>query len=117
MKVLKEIATEQTITIIPREYVSNISYTLTNESDNTSVNKDNLATFIDSGYLTITDIFDLKEGVFYNLECFYDNNGTDKLIYRGRIFCTNQTSLDKFTMNENEYVQNDTYDNEYEIYE
>ena len=142
MKVLQELATSQTLSFIPRVYPSFVNYTLTNESTNTSVSKENVETSTNSGYLQISDIFDLKEGNFYNIVMYktvaddfekivladngiYEPNScfnafaptSTKLIYKGRIFCTNQTDLEKYTNNNNVYTENTTYDNEFVIYE
>lgn len=142
MKVLQETTDLQTLKIIPREYVPIIGYVLTNESTNTSVIKADIDTLTDSGYITFEDVFTLSEGVFYNLEVYYNNAIQDyisevaddfgvyeqnvcfdnfsidssKLIYRCRIFCTNQENLEKFSINDGEFIQENSYNNEYEIY-
>ena len=35
------------------------------------------------------------------------------VIYRDTIFCTNQTDFDKFDVHKDEYVTEDTFDNEF----
>jgi hypothetical protein len=37
------------------------------------------------------------------------------LIYRDRVFVTSQTEYDKFTVNQNVYTEETSYDNEYII--
>ena len=113
MKILQETAVAQTLNFIPREYVDTINYTLRNESTNTSVSDTNIVATTNGAYLEITEIFNLKEGVFYNIDI---TKTDDTLIYRGRIFCTNQT-LDKFTMNNGKYTEDTSKDNTYIIYE
>lgn len=108
MKILQETALPQTLNFIPREYVSEVNYLLTNESENVSVSETNIVANTNGGYLEITEIFNLKEGVFYNIQI---TKTDDTVIYRGRIFCTNQ-EIDTFTMNE-DYVSDTTYDNTY----
>ena len=51
------------------------------------------------------------EGRFYQFTV-YDNDGVQ---YKGRLFCTAQTEYDKYTVNENVYTQEQSYDNEYII--
>jgi hypothetical protein len=36
-------------------------------------------------------------------------------IYRGLIYCSNQVSLDKYFINENTYIEEDSFDNEFVI--
>ena len=62
-------------------------------------------------YAVITKTVSLKEDNFYNLTV---KNGSD-IVYKDRIFCTNQT-LSDFSVNNSEY---DTYstDNDYISYE
>ena len=113
MKILQETAIAQTLNFIPREFVATINYTLKNESTNTSVSGTNITTTVNGGYLEITEIFDLKEGVFYNIDITKTDN---TLIYRGRIFCTNQ-DIEKFTINDGKYIEDTSKNNEYAIYE
>ncbi len=65
-----------------------------------------LKTFIGSSL-----VLDLKEFTYYNLTILNDLD----IIYKGRIFCTNQIIKD-YTVNKNEYVQNIT-NNEFVEYE
>jgi len=108
MKVLQESALSQTLTFIPRSHVALVNYTLTNESTNTSVSATDIVATTSGGYLVIDEIFTLLQGVFYNIEV---TSGTT-VIYRGRIFCTNQ-DIDTFTMN-TDYVSKGK-DNTYAI--
>ena len=142
MKVLQETTDTQTLSFIPRIYPSYVNYIITNEETNISVSKENVETLQNGGYLEIDDVFELKQGVFYNIDFYYNSIATEfenlviedsgtyeintcfntlsneglKLIYRGRIFCSNQSDLEKFTMNENKYTEDNTYNNEYVIY-
>ena len=65
----------------------------------------------DNYYLKTSIELDLKEDTFYNLIVL---NGSS-IVYRDKIFCTNQTKSD-FTVNENTYVENNII-NEFIIYE
>jgi len=110
MNILLESALPQTLKFIPREYPSNIDYSITNEGTNTTATGTGISATISGGYLQITEIFTLVEGNFYN----YDIT-SGGLIYRGRIYCTNQTVKD-FTMDSGLYTESTTRDNEYAIY-
>jgi len=112
MKILLESASAQTLNFIPREFVSLVNYTITNEETNTSISDTNISTTTNGGYLEITEIFTLKEDVFYNIDITKTDN---TLIFRGRIFCTNQ-NIDTFSMNDGEFVEDTTKDNTYVIY-
>jgi len=113
MKILLESATPQTLNFIPREYVSLVNYTITNEQSNTSVSDTNINATTNGGYLEITEIFDLKENIYYNIDITKTDN---TLIYRGRIFCTNQ-DIDTFSMNDGKFTEDTSKDNTYVIYE
>jgi len=109
MIILKEQATAQTLTFIPR-VMSATTIVLRNETTNEETTIS--ATFaLSSYYLTTTTIFDLKENTFYNLTI---KNG-DNIVYKDIIFCTNQPN-DTYTVNKNQYVANVT-NNEFIIYE
>ena len=60
---------------------------------------------------TITAIFDLIEGHFYDLVL---KNGTD-IVYKDRIFCTDQNIVN-FSVNTGQYTSNTTA-NTYIVYE
>ena len=48
---------------------------------------------------------------FYSFEVKDGSN----VIYKGLIFCTNQTDYDKFDVHKDDYVVEDSYDNEFVI--
>jgi len=112
MKILLESATPQTLNFIPREYVSLVNYTITNEQSNTTISETDITATTNGGYLEITEIFDLKENIYYNIDISKTDN---TLIYRGRIFCTNQ-DIDAFTMNDGKFTEDTSKDNTYVIY-
>ena len=66
---------------------------------------------IDKYYAVTSVILDLKEYKFYTLK-IYD---TDNLVYKGMIFCTNQTVKD-YTINKDVYTQNES-NNDYIIFD
>ena len=112
MKILLDSATPQTLNFIPREYVSLVNYTITNEQSNTTISETDITATTNGGYLEITEIFDLKENIYYNIDISKTDN---TLIYRGRIFCTNQ-DIDTFTMNDGKFTEDTSKDNTYVIY-
>ena len=110
MKILTTSAT-QSIKIIPRLYTDNVILRLTNKNTRedflvsvSSVNS--------NGYMTLTGTtFALVENTNYSMVVF-DGSGSGA-IYRDTIFCTNQTDFDKFDVHKDDYVTEDTYDNEF----
>jgi len=110
MKHLLPITTTQTIQIIPRVYSTTVTLKLRDDSTNETVTI--LPTAIKSGnYIELSNVYELKEGRFYDLKIF---NGqgivTDlDIIYRDKIFCTeqtiNQTANERYTINKDEYKE------------
>lgn len=62
-------------------------------------------------FSTLSGVFNLKENQYYSIKLF-DSEGE---LYRGIIFCTNQTDYNKFDVHKDDYVVEDSYDNEYVI--
>ena len=99
----------RSIKFIPREAIDVANtYKLTIKSDSTkdTVLTDTNATFSSSTYYyTYSTTQALTTANFYVLEI---NNMTDSIIiFRDKIFCTNQTVAD-FTVNQNQYTTNTT---------
>lgn len=109
MIILQETGIAQEFKVIPRELVAD-SMTLTSETTGEAVTYVITPT-IDRYYLVINEIVALKENNFYTIEL---KNATD-IVYKDKIFCTNQTVSD-FSVNNNEFT---TYssDNDYITYE
>ena len=63
-----------------------------------------------NGYMSLSAIFSVSEGVFYNIKVV--KGSTD--IYRGLAFCTTQTDYDKYSVNDGAYVT-EPADNEFVI--
>jgi hypothetical protein len=109
MIVLQESGSAQELKFIPREYTAD-RFVLRDEQKNTET--ETLATFTESLYYLKTDVvFSLKEGRHYELTV---KNGSD-VVYRDRIFCTNQ-SVETYSINNNEYKEH-TSTNEFIVYE
>lgn len=110
MIVLQESNTTQTFSFIPR-YYTGVELKLKNEMSG-KIDTYVVSPEIVGYYHQITEVVDLVEGNFYSL-ALYDGDGN--IVYRDRIFCTNQT-IEDYTINKNEYTENTT-DNEFIIYE
>ena len=109
MKILTT-ASVQNIKFIPREAASSVTLTLTNKNTRTSTNV-SVGVSNSDGYMTLSSAaFSLVEGTNYSMEVA---NQSGDVIYRDTIFCTNQTDYDKFDIHKDEYVTEDTFDNEF----
>jgi len=115
MIILTTSATAQSLSVIPRSYVS--TFTLSIRDDSTNVEKTySITSAVNSGnYLNFNNIFDpiLVENHFYDLKLI--SNG--EVIYKDRIFCTDQDidqlNSDYYDLNSNEYLDYNGYDNTY----
>lgn len=103
MKVLTTSPSNQTLKIIPREYVSTVTLKLRDDSTN-EVTTATVSTTTDKDYMVISYTFSLVEGHFYDLTIL---SGSD-VIYLDRVFCTDQTidqdTNNYYSVNKNEYV-------------
>jgi len=108
MIILQKSLTSQTISFIPREYVasdSNIyNISIINETTNSSVYDEDTNTFtLLDYYYQYSDVFTLVEDTFYTLTIKKSGN----VIYKDKIFCTNQT-VTNYSVNNNEYEPQET---------
>ena len=92
--------TNKQIKFVPRIVeTGTISLKITDEQTNTSTTASVTAT--ESGnFVSVTPTYTFKEGRFYYIVM----TGTNEL-YRGKVFCTDQTDYDKYTTNENVYTE------------
>jgi hypothetical protein len=110
MIILTTGTSRQELKFIPRDYVANTDIVLTDEQSNTSMLIEGY-TFTKDGYYLKADIsFNLVEDRFYTFNAL---NGS-KTIYKGRIFCTDQTVSD-YSINKNVYTEHQS-SNEYIFY-
>jgi hypothetical protein len=138
MKILTTSVADQTIRIIPRSYPDDITIIVRDDSTNTETtytldsmeweNSDEEWQTVEANwnsaggyyeendYLVITNQYALVEGRFYDLTI---KNELNKVIYKDKIFCTDQTidesTNNYYTVNQNEYTVENTYDNDYII--
>ena len=141
MHILQPVGTSQTITIIQRDYVfssedldlyfervlldggtleasscvrqalndlDGVDLYLTNENTNTTATI-NPSITESNGFMSLSATFSLVGGTFYGMKIFKGSN----LIYRDRVFVTSQTEYDKFTVNQNVYTEEESYNNEF----
>lgn len=115
MKVLKTTASAQTIKVIPREYITSGTLTVRDDTTNTSTNYNITASTVEDD-LTFNVTFSpvLTEGFFYDMTV---KNSSAKIIYKDKIFCTDQTvnqaNNNYYTVNSGEYTTQNTYDDDY----
>jgi len=60
-------------------------------------------------FSTVSGQFSFRENEYYGIKLI-DNGGE---LYKGILFCTDQTDFDKFDVHKNEYIAEQSYDNEY----
>jgi len=144
MKVLTTSTDAQIIKVIPRVFTDNVVLFLRDDSTNDEVSIVLPSSNIVGDYLEVSNVFNLKEGHFYDLKIYqvesYDNfkqrvinaggvfeqniclfnflkaeellnNSSLEVIYKDKIFCTNQTinqyTNDYYSVNKDEYVSKD----------
>jgi hypothetical protein len=109
MKVLRPIATEQTLLLVPREYLeaSDLQIVLTKDGTQESETLTGVVSTTFGNYISVTVSFSiLVEGDTYFLEMTQGS----KLLYRDKVFCTAQADKSVLhTLNENQYDQHESY--------
>ena len=115
MKILTTSSSAQTIKVIPREYIT--SGTLSLRNDTTNVDKDysiSPSTVDDDLVFTVTFNPVLQEGLYYD---FTLKNSSSKIIYKDKIFCTDQTinqaNNNYYTVNSGVYTTENSFDDDY----
>lgn len=103
----------QVLKIIPRKDASDPVIKLTNKDTNKTVTVTPVKS--DEGqYMVLTGTFTLTVDTLYRYSVEVSDSD-DEEIYRGLIFATNQSNLEKYFVNENIYTEEDSYDNEFII--
>jgi predicted small secreted protein len=110
MVVLTTSTGAQSFKVIPRSAQSSVTFELTDKSKRTKSTV-SVSVTNSNGYMTVTGSFSLVEGRFYS---FAIKNGA-VIIYRGSIFCTDQTNFNTFDVHSGEYTTENTYDNDFVI--
>tara|TARA_R110000744_G_scaffold14395_3_gene40923 strand:- start:42 stop:398 length:357 start_codon:yes stop_codon:yes gene_type:complete len=108
----------KTFYVIPRKYnTGNLTVKLRNETTNINIEVTSTP-IIEGNYLKFDAVFgSLIENNFYNLELIASNGGD--IVYKDKIFCTNQTinqsNNDYYDINKDQYITEDSYNNDYVI--
>jgi len=138
MKILTTSTSIQSLRFVPREYI--LSATLFFRDDSTNVQTNETVSLIQDGdELVYSANFNLIEGRFYDFDFIVDPNlweqnvtewnlnsinwensqGAELSIYKDKIFCTdqilNQIEDEYYNINKNQYVVQNTNDNDYII--
>jgi len=108
MHILQVSESSQSIVIIPRSFPASVTLQLVDESKNTTATP-SVSVASSNGFMTLTGTFSLVNNRFYTLKVLDGST----LIYRDRVFVTSQTEFDKFTVNQNIYTEEESYNNEF----
>jgi len=100
----------QTFKIIPRSAPSSVTFELTDKSKRTTSTV-SVTVSNSNGYMSITGTFSLIANRFYS---FIVKDGST-IIYRGSIFCTDQTDYNVFDVHSGDYTTANSYDNDFVI--
>lgn len=104
MIILQDSDDAQIIRFIPRSYSSTETYTvnITSETENKSVYSVNHTGDFSlvKYYRELSAVYDLKQDNFYIIEI---TDSSDNVIFRDKIFCTNQQVLD-YSVNNGNYT-------------
>ncbi len=102
--------TDQSIKFVARDISSSYSLVLVDEQTKEEVTK--TISSSTAGNYQLSDLdFSAKENRYYTIELLVDGD----VQYRGKVFCTDQSSLPQYTTLEGEYTEAASSDNEYII--
>lgn len=114
MIILKESNNAQIINFIPRRWVSGNTYNIKiiNETTNTEVYNVNSTAITEVLYYNrySAAFTNLKQNIYYNL--IITGVTVAGIIFKDKIFCTNQTDLPNYSVNNGQYTSQAS-DNEY----
>ena len=111
MIILQESGSSQNIDFIPRSFTSGRSYTVSivDETSNKVIHTATTTGITSNLYFNrYSATFATKQDIFYNLTI---KDGTT-VIFKDKIFCTNQTDLPNYSVNNGVYTANSD-DNEF----
>lgn len=109
MNILTTTGGTQTLKFIPRVYNDSVNISVTNRNTKEVVSFSASAT-TDNGYQLVDYNFSLIEGTFYTYEVKATEQAGGLVIYRGQIFCTDQTDFDNYEMNKDAYITSNDKD-------
>ena len=108
MNILRTTIASQSLKFIPRRYNDTVTVTITNSNTKEVVTITGPTTTA-NGYQVFTESFNLIEGSFYTYEVT-EITELAKVIYRGQIFCTDQTDFSIYDMNKDGYITSNDKD-------
>lgn len=104
----------QTWTVIPRiEPTENVAVTITSEDQNKQLYSFSYAATYSNGYLEIVHTFDPV--LTLNNSYIIEVKNASELIFRGKIYCTDQTDLPAFSINDGQFTEITQSNNEFTI--
>ena len=116
MIVLTTSAIAQTFKVIPRDYsLTAFTMSIRDDSTNVTVTYNITNATVSGNYVTYQNTFSpiLVENHFYDMTLYVGIN----IIFKDRIFCTDQTinqvNNDYYKLNEGQFTTDDSYNNEY----
>tara|TARA_R110000851_G_scaffold74146_3_gene163679 strand:+ start:759 stop:1118 length:360 start_codon:yes stop_codon:yes gene_type:complete len=116
MIVLTTSAVAQTFKVIPRDYsLTAFTMSIRDDSTNVTVTYNITGATVSGNYVTYQNTFSpiLVENHFYDMTLYVGTN----IIFKDRIFCTDQTinqvNNDYYKLNEGQFTTDDSYNNEY----
>lgn len=104
MIILQNTSDSQTFNFIPRSYTDGLTYAIKiiNETTNKNVYNSTATSFTSVDYYyQHSDTFTLVEDNFYTIEI----TQSDNVIFRDKIYCTNQT-ISSYSINNDQYTVN-----------
>lgn len=110
MHILSTSTEEQSLSVTARKDAVSPVIVLTDKEKN-STSTISVTKTASEPYMVLSGTFSLVEGRNYS---FLVKDGLE-VIYRGLIFCTDQTELEKYDVNKDTYVTEESYDNGYII--
>ena len=120
MTILTTSSSPQSISVIPRfEPTGTITFILRSEDQSKTIVNANISQAnytYSNGYLSFDRTFSpvLVESEFHNIT-IKEQGGSERLIFRGKAFVTDQAVLPKFTTQEGEFTEYSGNNNEYII--
>ncbi len=117
MIILTTSAAAQSISVIPRSYLTTFDLSIRDDSTNVEVTYNITNALNEGNYLNFFNTFSpvLVENHFYDLKL--TSNG--EVIFKDRVFCTDQDidqlNNDYYNLNLNEYLNYNSYDNTYKV--
>ena len=137
MIILNTSAVAQEVKVIPREYIADFSLSLRDDSTNVLQTYEITNASTVGNYLVFSNIFNLVANHFYDITLqtaysFWNTNfklwqnettlwnvddADDMIIYKDRIFCTDQnidqSNNDYYNLNDGQFTKYNGYDNTY----